>query len=88
MSVTVNLLGVPVTIPQVNDANWGGYLTTTLLQYVTAINSEAGGITALTGDVTASGPGSAATTIAKIQGTTVSGTIGTGNVVFSNSQRS
>lgn len=40
-------------------------------------------ITALTGDVTAIGPGSAAATIAKIQGTTVSGTTGSGNVVFS-----
>jgi hypothetical protein len=43
----------------------------------------AGAITALTGDVTATGPGSAAATIASIQGTTVSGTTGTGSVVFS-----
>ena len=42
-------------------------------------------ITALTGDVTATGPGSAAATVAKIQGTTVSGTTGTTNVVFSTS---
>lgn len=42
-------------------------------------------ITALTGDVTASGPGSVASTVAKIQGTTVSGTTGTTNVVFSGS---
>lgn len=41
------------------------------------------GITALTGDVTASGTGSVAATIAEIQGTTVSGTTGSGNVVFS-----
>lgn len=40
-------------------------------------------ITALTGDVTAAGPGSAAATVAKIQGTTVSGVTGSGNVVFS-----
>ncbi len=40
-------------------------------------------ITALTGDVSATGPGSVAATIEKIQGTTVSGTTGTGNVVFS-----
>jgi hypothetical protein len=40
-------------------------------------------ITSLTGDVTASGPGAAAATVAKIQGKTVSGTTGTGNVVFS-----
>lgn len=42
-------------------------------------------ITALTGDVTATGPGSVASTVAKIAGTTVSGTTGSGNVVFSNS---
>lgn len=40
-------------------------------------------ITALTGDVTASGPGSAASLVGKIQGTVVSGTTGTTNVVFS-----
>lgn len=40
-------------------------------------------ITTLTGDVTASGPGSAASTVAKIQGITISGTTGTSNVVFS-----
>ncbi len=37
----------------------------------------------LTGDVTATGSGSIATTVAAIQGTTVSGTTGTGNVMFS-----
>lgn len=37
----------------------------------------------LTGDVTGSGTGSFATTTAKIQGTTISGTTGTTNVVFS-----
>lgn len=41
------------------------------------------GITALTGDVTATGPGSAAATVAAIMGTTVDGTTGTVNVVFS-----
>lgn len=41
-------------------------------------------ITALTGDVTATGPGSVPATVAAIQGTTVAGTTGTGNVVFSN----
>lgn len=40
-------------------------------------------ITALTADVTASGPGSVASTVAKIQGTTVSGTTGSTNVAFS-----
>lgn len=37
----------------------------------------------LTGDVTGSGTGSFATTVAKVQGTTVSGTTGSTNVVFS-----
>ncbi len=37
----------------------------------------------LTGDVTGSGSSSIVTTVAKIQGVTVSGTTGTGNVVFS-----
>lgn len=37
----------------------------------------------LTSDVTGSGTGSFATTVAKIQGTTVSGVTGSGNVVFS-----
>ena len=40
-------------------------------------------ITALTGDVSATGPGSAVATIEAIQGNAVSGTTGTGNVVFS-----
>lgn len=43
----------------------------------------AGRFPALTGDVTTSA-GSVATTVAKIQTTTVSGTTGSGNVVFSN----
>lgn len=40
-------------------------------------------IIALTGDVSATGPGTVAATIEAIQGNTVSGTTGTGNVVFS-----
>lgn len=39
----------------------------------------------LTGDVTATGPGIVASTVAKIQGTIVSGTTGSVNVVFSTS---
>lgn len=55
---------------------------------VTAVSNTAiaggSGITTLTGDVTAGpGSGSQAATVAKIQGTNVSGTTGTGNVVFS-----
>lgn len=49
-----------------------------------AKTSTSSGITQLTGDVTAGpGSGSQAATVAKIQGTTVSGTTGTVNVVFS-----
>lgn len=40
-------------------------------------------ITATTGDVTSAGPGSVAATVAQIQGTVVSGTTGSTNVVFS-----
>lgn len=42
-------------------------------------------ITELTGDVTASGPGVAVATVAAIQGNTVTGTTGTGKVVFDTS---
>lgn len=41
------------------------------------------GIVTLTGDVTASGAGTVAASIAAIQGTTVTGTTGSGSVVFS-----
>lgn len=44
-----------------------------------------GGITNLTGDVTAVGPGSVPATVAAIQGETVTGTTGTGKVVFDTS---
>lgn len=58
---------------------------------VASVNGQTGAVTInainqLTGDVTAtvaSGSQSKATTVAAIQGTTVSGTTGTGNVVFS-----
>lgn len=62
----------------------GFYLPTTTDQSNWDAKQAAGNyITALTSDVTASGPGSVAATVAAIQGTTVSGTSGTGNVVFS-----
>jgi hypothetical protein len=48
-----------------------------------ATPSGGGGITALTGDVTASGSGSVAATVAAIQGVAVGTPTGTGNVVFS-----
>ena len=55
--------------------------------WTTFNNKQAAGnyITALTGDVTASGPGSVAATVAVIGGVTVSGATGSTNVVFSNS---
>lgn len=49
----------------------------------TAASGSGGGITTLTGDVNANGPGIATSAISKIQGKTVSGTTGTSNVVFS-----
>lgn len=42
-------------------------------------------ITALTGDITATGPGSVTSTVSQIQGNTVNGTTGTNDVVFSTS---
>lgn len=62
-----------------------GLLTST--DWSTFNGKQASGnyITALTGDVTASGPGSVAGTVARIGGVTVSGATGTTNVVFSNS---
>jgi hypothetical protein len=69
----------------VADSTHNGYLASA--DWVTFNAKQPAGsyITALTGDVTASGPGSAASTVAKIAGTTVSGTTGSTNVVFSNS---
>lgn len=66
-------------------SNSGYVLTSTGSSSAPTWQAASGGsaITALTGDVTATGPGSAAATVAKIQGTAVSGTTGTGNVVFS-----
>lgn len=67
------------------DATHPGVLTAA--DWNTFNNKQPAGnyITALTGDVTASGPGSVASSVAKIQGTAVSGTTGSGNVVFSTS---
>lgn len=69
----------------VADSTHNGYLSS--IDWSTFNGKQASGnyITALTGDVTASGPGSVASTVAKIQGTTVSGTSGTGNVAFTTS---
>lgn len=63
-----------------------GYLSGVTSAIQTQINGkQATGnyVTALTGDVTAAGPGSVAATVAQIQGTVVSGTTGSTNVAFS-----
>jgi hypothetical protein len=49
---------------------------------INATGGGGSGVTSLTGDVTGTGPGATATTVAKIQGTTVTGTTGTGAVVL------
>ncbi len=64
-----------------NGAALAGGATQVILE-----NGAGGGISQLTGDVTAGpGSGSQAATIAAIQGTTVAGVTGTSKVVFSNS---
>lgn len=83
-SGTGAVIGSGTTISQhVADATHNGYLSSA--DWSTFNSKQAAGsyITALTGDVTATGPGSVAATVAKIQGTTVSGTTGSTNVVFS-----
>lgn len=69
-------------LPTASATNRGA-LSTTDWSTFNAKQAAGSYITALTGDVTASGPGSVASTVAKIQTTTVSGTTGSGNVVFS-----
>lgn len=61
------------------------YISNGTIWEVLANPAFANAITGLTGDVTATGPGNVPATVAAIQGTTVSGTTGTTNVVFSNS---
>lgn len=56
--------------------------TTKLATTAFVIANAGAGITALTGDVTASGSGSVAATVAKIAGVAVGTPTGTGNVVF------
>lgn len=70
---------------RVADATHNGYLVSTDWVIFNAKQASGNYITALTGDVTATGPGSVASTVAKIAGTTVSGTTGSTNVVFSTS---
>lgn len=76
------LAGQVLTLEPANTSNPG---VLTAADWNTFNGKQAAGnyITALTGDVTASGPGSVASTVAKIQGTTVSGVTGSTNVVFS-----
>lgn len=76
----------PVTLSQhVSDTTHNGYLSSTDWNTFNGKQASGNYVTALTGDVTGSGPGSTATTVAKIQTTVVSGTTGSGNVVFSTS---
>jgi hypothetical protein len=78
----LSIIGNTVSISQATTTT-NGFLTST--DWNTFNNKQPAGsyITALTGDVTASGPGSSPATIASIQGTTVAGTTGSGDVVFS-----
>ena len=77
-------IGSPTIQVIQSTTSTSGYLSST--DWNTFNNKQPAGnyITALTGDVTATGPGSVASTVAKIQGTAVSGTTGTGDVVFNN----
>lgn len=72
------------THPGVVTASGGGTVNFLRADGSWATPPDTTGITQLTADVTAGpGSGSQAATVAKIQGTTVTGTTGTGNVVFS-----
>lgn len=78
------VIGSGTNIAQhVADTTHNGYLSSTDWNTFNGKQASGNYITALTGDVTATGPGSAAATVAKIQGTVVSGTTGSGNVAFS-----
>lgn len=78
-----NASGIPVASTTTDTEL--GYVSGVTSSIQAQLNATAGSaITSLTGDVTATGPGAAAATVAKIQGTTVTGTTGSGNVVFSN----
>ena len=81
-TVSIKSDGLFIEIP-VATSSQTGVLSSS--DWTTFNGKQAAGnyITALTGDVTATGPGSVAATLAKIQGTAVTGTTGTGNVVFS-----
>lgn len=78
LTLTNGLMAIPSATSSRN-----GYLLSTDWSTFNSKQSAGNYISALTGDVTASGPGSVAALVAKIQGTTVSGTTGSANVVFS-----
>lgn len=79
-----SVIGSGTSLAQhVADTTHNGYLSSTDWNTFNGKQGAGNYITALTGDVTATGPGSVASTVAKIQGTTVSGTTGSTNVVFS-----
>lgn len=86
-AITVNAKGL-VTAAASTSIQIAESQVTNLVSDLAGKQATGNYITALTGDVTASGPGSSAATVAKIQGTTVSGTTGTGNVMFSASPTS
>lgn len=75
---STKVIAMPVATSSVN-----GYLSSTDWSTFNAKQPAGSYVTSLTGDVTASGPGASAATVAKIQGTTVTGTTGGGNVMFS-----
>ena len=77
------LISLDYTNGQAADASHKGFLTST--DWSTFNGKQASGsyITALTGDVTASGPGSSAATVAKINGATLGTTTATsGNLLI------
>lgn len=80
------VIGTGTSLSQrVADSTHNGYLSSSDWSTFNGKQGAGNYITALTSDVTAIGPGSASATVAAIQGTAVSGTTGSGNVVFGTS---
>src|ERR1700722_3242034 len=83
-TLTVNAKGL-VTAVSNNSIQITESQVTNLVSDLAAKQVTGNYITALTGDISASGPGSVSTAVSKIQGTSISGTTGTGNVALSTS---